>query len=54
VRELRRDHATLEFEVAGAIAPLLQALAPYHVLDLRTEQPTLDEVLLAFYREARR
>ena len=52
VRELRRDHATLEFEVAGAIAPLLQALAPYHVLDLRTEQPTLDEVLLAFYREA--
>ncbi len=51
VRELRRDHATLEFEVAGAIAPLLQALAPYHVLDLRTEQPTLDEVLLAFYRE---
>jgi len=52
VRELRRDHATLEFEVAGAIAPLLQALAPYHVRDLRTEQPTLDEVLLAFYHEA--
>jgi len=54
LRELRRDHATLEFEVAGAIAPLLQALAPYHVLDLRTEQPTLDEVLLAFYQEAPR
>ena len=52
LRELRRDHATLEFEVRGEIGPLLQALAPYRVLDLRTEQPTLDEVLLAFYQEA--
>jgi len=52
LREIRRDRATLEFEVAGPIAPLLKSLAPYDVLDLRTEQPTLDELLLAFYREA--
>ncbi len=54
LRELRRDHATLEFEVSGEIGPLLQALAPYRVLDLKTEQPTLDEVLLAYYQEAPR
>jgi ABC-2 type transport system ATP-binding protein len=54
LRELRRDVATLEFEVSGEIDPLLKALGPYHVVDLRTEQPTLDEVLLAFYQEATR
>jgi ABC-2 type transport system ATP-binding protein len=51
LRELRRDHSTLEFEVSGPIGPLLRALAPFDVLDLRTEQPTLDEVLLTYYRE---
>ncbi len=52
VRELRRDPGTLEFEVTGEVGPLLKALAPYPVLDLRTEQPTLDEVLLKFYEPA--
>ena len=51
IRELRRDGATLEFEVAGEIDPLLKALARYHVIDLRTAQPTLDEILLRYYRE---
>jgi ABC-2 type transport system ATP-binding protein len=50
LRELRRDGATMEFEVAGEIDGLVKALAPYHVVDLRTEQPTLDEVLLAYYQ----
>ena len=50
--EIRREHSTLEFEVSGEIGPLLRALAPFDVLDLRTEQPTLDEVLLTYYREA--
>ena len=48
--EIRREAETLEFEVTGEIDPLLKALASYRVLDLRTEQPTLDEVLLAHYR----
>jgi ABC-2 type transport system ATP-binding protein len=51
VRELRREHATLEFELSGEIDPLLKALAPFHVLDLRTEQATLEEILLGYYRE---
>lgn len=49
VRELRREHTTLEFEVPGEIDPLLKALAPFHVIDLRTEQATLDEILLGYY-----
>lgn len=49
VSEVRRTQATVEFEVSGEIGPLLHALDPYNILDLRTEQPTLEEVLLAFY-----
>ncbi|MCC6381300.1 MAG: ABC transporter ATP-binding protein [Dehalococcoidia bacterium] len=52
VREIRRAPPTLEFEVTGEIDALLKAIAPHHVLDLRTEQPTLDEVLLGYYRES--
>lgn len=50
--ELRREASTLEFEVAGEIDPLLKALSPFHVLDLRTEQATLDEILLHYYEKA--
>ncbi|MCE7929437.1 MAG: ABC transporter ATP-binding protein [Dehalococcoidia bacterium] len=52
VRELRRERSIAEFEVAGEIDRLLKALAPFHVLDLRTQQPSLDEILLGFYEEA--
>ncbi|MBK7725220.1 MAG: ABC transporter ATP-binding protein [Dehalococcoidia bacterium] len=51
VREIRREVSTLEFELAGEIDPLLKALAPYHVVDLRTEQATLDEILLHYYEK---
>lgn len=51
VRELRRDRSTLEFELSGEIGPLIRALAPYHVLDLRTAQPTLEELLISYYRD---
>ena len=49
ITEIRREAATLEFDVAGEFDPLLKALAPYHVVDLRTEQATLDEILLRYY-----
>lgn len=51
VRELERSRETLEFEVRGEIDALLKALAAHTVIDLRTEQPTLDEILLGYYRE---
>jgi len=49
VKEIRRTTTTLEFQVSGEIGPLLRAIDEYDVLDLRTEQPTLEEVLLAYY-----
>jgi ABC-2 type transport system ATP-binding protein len=52
VHEIRREHSTLEFEVPGEVDPLLKALASYHVVDLRTEQATLDEILLGYYEGA--
>lgn len=51
LREVRREPSTVEFELQGEIDPLLKALAPYHVIDLRTEQPTLDEILVRFYEK---
>ncbi len=50
IRELRRSGETVAVEVEGEVDALIKAIAPFHVTDLRTEQPTLDEVLLAFYR----
>jgi ABC-2 type transport system ATP-binding protein len=51
-RVLRRNSATVEFEVAGEVDALLKALAQHHVVDLETAQPTLDEILLSYYEEA--
>lgn len=52
VRELSRVHDGIELEVAGAIGPLLRALARHEVVDLQTEQPTLEELLMRFYEGA--
>jgi len=52
VRELSRERTIVELEVVGEMDGLIKALAPFHVLDVRTEQPTLDEVLLEYYRVA--
>ena len=51
VRELRRENSLVEFEVTGEVDALVKALAAYHVIDLAGEQPTLDEILLSYYRE---
>jgi ABC-2 type transport system ATP-binding protein len=51
VRELRREHATVWLEVTGHLDQVIRTLARYHVVDLRTEQPSLEEILLTFYRE---
>lgn len=51
--ELHRFPDGIEFEVTGEFDGFLKQLAAHHVIDLRTEQPTLDEVLLTFYRDER-
>ncbi len=51
VRELRREHATVWLETAGGIDATLKAVAGFPVVDLRTEQPSLEDVLLTYYRQ---
>ncbi|HET9015079.1 MAG TPA: ABC transporter ATP-binding protein [Thermomicrobiaceae bacterium] len=49
----RRNH-TVALEAAGDLDPLVKSLARYHVVDFRTEQPSLEDVLLGYYREEAR
>jgi ABC-2 type transport system ATP-binding protein len=53
VRELRWERDVVEFEVTGEFDPLLKALGRYHVVDLRTSAPSLEEVVLEYYEVAR-
>jgi ABC-2 type transport system ATP-binding protein len=39
----------LRFEVQGEIAPLLEALAPQHVVTLLSREPSLEEIFLRHY-----
>lgn len=51
VHEVARRGSVLTYEVAGVVDPLLKRLADCTVLDLRTEQPSLDDILLSMYKE---
>lgn len=42
------DHS-LHLRLIGDFAPLLRAVQPYYVADMRVEDPTLEEIFLAFY-----
>ena len=44
---------TLHLEVAGEMDALIKTLAAFPVMDLETENPSLEEVFLAFYRSDR-
>ncbi len=52
VREIRRDGTLIHLEVRDQIDAALKAIARYRVKDLRTEQPSLDQVFLAFYQDS--
>jgi ABC-2 type transport system ATP-binding protein len=49
VTELRRDGATLHLQARDGIDALIKAIAQYEVLDLRTEQASLEDTFLAYY-----
>lgn len=51
VREIGRHGETVKLEVAGHLDDVIKAAAQFDVIDLRTEQASLDEILLAYYRE---
>ncbi len=49
VRVTRAGEHTLRFETNGEIAPLLEALAPLHVVSLTSREPSLEEIFLHHY-----
>jgi ABC-2 type transport system ATP-binding protein len=49
VREVERDGNMVHLEVREHLDEALKAIARHPVIDLRTEQPSLEEVFLAFY-----
>jgi beta-exotoxin I transport system ATP-binding protein len=54
VREIRRDGNLVHLEVRNNIDGALKVIARYPVLDLRTDQPSLEQVFLAYYQESPR
>jgi ABC-2 type transport system ATP-binding protein len=54
VRELRRDGNRVHLQAQDGIDAVIKAIARYPVLDLRTEQPSLEDIFLAFYTEPSR
>jgi ABC-2 type transport system ATP-binding protein len=51
VREARHDGNTVHFEVSSNLDALLRAITRYSVVDLRTEQASLDDIFLAYYQD---
>jgi ABC-2 type transport system ATP-binding protein len=52
VRELRRDGNMVHLQVRSHLDEVIKAIALYPVLDLRTEQPSLEDVFLAYYQDS--
>jgi len=49
VVELRRDGRVVHLQARDGIDAAIKAIARYRVVDLRTEQPSLEDVFLAYY-----
>jgi ABC-2 type transport system ATP-binding protein len=49
VRELRRDGNMVHLQARDGIDAVIKAIARYPVVDLRTEQPSLEDIFLAYY-----
>jgi len=49
VRELHRDGATVHIQALDGLDAAIKAIAAYRVVDLRTEQPSLEDFFLAHY-----
>ena len=49
VRELRRDGNTVHVQSRDSLDAVIKAIGRYQVVDLRTEQPSLEEIFLAYY-----
>lgn len=49
VSEVTGDGKSLRLRLAGEFDPLLRALAPYYVEDLRVQEPSIEEIFLSYY-----
>ncbi len=49
IQEVQRDGETVHLEVRSNLDAALKAIARYHVVDMRTEQPSLEQVFRAYY-----
>jgi ABC-2 type transport system ATP-binding protein len=49
VTEVRRDGAAVQLQAREGVDALLKAIAGYRVVDLRTEQASLEDIFLAHY-----
>jgi ABC-2 type transport system ATP-binding protein len=49
VTELHRDGNVVHLQARDGIDALLKAITRYTVVDVRTEQPSLEDVFLAYY-----
>ncbi len=52
VTVLDHNGATVRLQVRGQLDEVVKALARFPVVDLRTEQPSLEDVFLPYYEEA--
>ena len=52
VEIVRQDNNTVRLQVREGLDGLIKAIAGYQVVDLRTEQASLEEIFLAYYEEA--
>ena len=51
VREIRRDGNMVHLQARDGIDAVIKAIARYPVLDLRTEQASLEDIFLAYYSD---
>lgn len=49
VSEVNTSGNTLKLRLVGDFDPLLRAVSPYYVADIEVQEPTLEEIFLAFY-----
>jgi ABC-2 type transport system ATP-binding protein len=54
VSVLHRDGATVKLQAREGIDAVIKAIARYRVVDLRTEQASLEDIFLTYYTEAPR
>lgn len=52
VREVERHNQTVHLEAREGLDAALKAISRYEVLDMRTEQPSLEQIFLTYYEGA--